>query len=425
MPPLVSIVIPHFNRAKLLHETLCSLQDQTRGDWEAIVVDDGSTTEEWQQAQSFADSRVRFLQRVDGTKGPSRCRNLGLAEASAPYVMFVDSDDLVAPWCLEHRIPKMEQTPDVAFCVFPVMLFSKTPGDDNRLWNRLENDPVELEKVSGTLEHSEQLEKIPGPESSRHLFRESELDLDRFLRSDPPWHTSSPLWRQESLLKLAGFDDQIMYGDDADLHMRALLKRLPYAKIGAVSKKVSGTLEGSEKLQENLMPESSRHFFRSECLPDVFIRRADDIRITNSLSEQLLVSRVVRLERGTRLLKEFGTAEQCQLWAGQYFGEAEFLLFNVPKSRSRQLESLRLWQRDWTPSVLQRLTARSYFSVARATKKKCYLLLRIARRMAMLVLPESYFPRGGEFESAVMPEARHRFMMEQLSLNSPARKKCP
>ena len=69
--PVVSIIIPHFNRVLLLHETLASLQKQSFTEWEAIVVDDGSNPEQWGRAQEFSDSRVRFLQRTDGVKGPS------------------------------------------------------------------------------------------------------------------------------------------------------------------------------------------------------------------------------------------------------------------------------------------------------------------------------------------------------------------
>jgi glycosyltransferase involved in cell wall biosynthesis len=358
MPPAVSIIIPHFNRADLLHETLRSLQAQTRSDWEAIVVDDGSAPEEWQRAQAFADSRVQFLRRVDGLKGPSRCRNLGLAKAIAPYVMFVDSDDVVAPWCLEQRIPELEMRPGSAFCVFDVMLFQKTPGDMATLWNRLEG----------------------------------ENDLERFLKSDPPWHTSSPLWRRTALEKLGGFDEQIMYGDDADLHMRAIFEQLPYMKAG----------------------------MQPELLPDVFIRRASADRITNTLSDALLDSRLARLHRGTLLLKRHGSPEQCRLWSGQYFVEGEFLLFNVPKSRQRQLSVLRLWRQDGVFCVWQRYAAGTYLAFARLTRRPCYIALRLARRVAMLVLPSACFPHGGEFESVVVPEPLQTAVIKQLGWNSPA-----
>lgn len=333
-----------------------SLQKQSLTDWEAIVVDDGSVPEEWGNARRFSDPRVRFLQRTDGIKGPSRCRNIGLQASTGRFVMFVDSDDLVAPWCLTERVAQLEATSDVAYCVFPVMLFQKTPGDMATLWNRLEGDN----------------------------------DLERFLRSDPPWHTSSPLWRRQAIEQLGGFDEEIMYGDDADLHMRALFSGLPYKKVDRV-------------------------------LPDVFIRRATEDRITNTLSDRLLDSRMKRLERGAHLLKQRGTSEQQQAWEGQYFVEAEFLLFSVPNSVERQLSVLATWQREWTPSIVRSIVARSYMAAARLTKNHGYIVLRFARRLAMLLLPESFFPRGsGNFESAtvapsILETLRSNWSMRQES----------
>ena len=369
MPPLVSIIIPHFNRAALLHETLTSLLKQTRGDWEAIVVDDGSEVDEWSRAQQFSDPRVRFLRRTDGHKGPSRCRNLGLMASTGRFVMFVDSDDIVAPWCLAERTARIEANPEADYCVFPVMLFQKTPGDMATLWNRLEGDGSVSRKqcqvpfVRSTRGASSS-QKVPDTLLSNTI----DNDLERFLKSDPPWHTSSPLWRRDAIERLGGFDEEIMYGDDAHLHMRTLFAGLSYHKA-------------------------------IDNLPDVFIRRATNHRITNTLSDQLLDSRMTRLEKGTQLVQEYGSPEQQRLWEGQYFVEAEFLMFNVPHSQSRQAKVLRSWQDVFRPSIVARSTAACYFYVASLTRNHCYIVLRLMRRIAMKILPNEYFPRGGFFES--------------------------
>jgi glycosyltransferase involved in cell wall biosynthesis len=347
----VSIIIPHFNRGELLLQTLSSIVNQTYKNWEVIVVDDGSDPNEWSRAQQFADSRVRFVQRDSGIKGPSQCRNLGLKEITGNFVMFVDSDDIVAPWCLAERTVRIEASPDVDYCVFPVMLFQKTPGDMATLWNRLEGDN----------------------------------DLERFLKSDPPWHTSSPLWRRAAIEQLCGFDEEIMYGDDADLHMRALFAKLCYAKAG-------------------------------DHLPDVFVRRATNDRITNTLSDRLLDSRMTRLAKGKELVKKYGISCQQRQWEGQYFVEAEFLLFNVPNSRQRQQDILRMWRQNWTPTAIYSLVASYYFYVAHLTKDRCYLLLRIARRLAMTILPREFFPRGGSFESVELPTEMLNTLKAKLAI---------
>ncbi|HEY0792713.1 MAG TPA: glycosyltransferase family 2 protein [Chthoniobacterales bacterium] len=95
--PELSVVIPTFNRAKLLARALASLPSTAAGDLEIIVVDDGSSdgTEEvvggWKRP-------VRFLRQDHA--GPGRARNLGWDQATAPYVAFLDSDDVWLPWTL-------------------------------------------------------------------------------------------------------------------------------------------------------------------------------------------------------------------------------------------------------------------------------------------------------------------------------------
>jgi hypothetical protein len=338
MSPAVAVIIPHFNRAELLHETLRSLQQQSLEDWEAVVVDDGSDAGEWQHARGFSDHRVRFLQRTDGVKGPSRCRNLGWQRASAPFVMFVDSDDLLAPWCLESRVAALSNEPGADAVVFPVMLFQLQPGDSPKLWNSLNGAN----------------------------------DLRRFLRSDPPWHTSSPLWRREALQQVQGFDEDVIYGDDADLHIRALLAGQTFRKF-------------------------------NDQLPDAFVRRADDSRITNTLTERLLDSREMRLARGSAAMQVAGSREEQLAWQGQYLVEVEFLLFNVPDSRLRQDRILSAWREVWQPVWRHWVIARSYVTMAQATRSSCYPVLRVARRVARALLPECFFPTGGQFETAELP----------------------
>ncbi len=136
--PRVSVVIPHFNRARLLSETLESIHQQSVADWEVIIVDDGSEPEEWAAIRAMESDRIRVLQRTNGIKGPSRCRNMGAAEARGELLLFLDSDDVLAPWCLGQRLERVSQEPELGVWVFPVMLFHQRPGDGAQCWNRLE-----------------------------------------------------------------------------------------------------------------------------------------------------------------------------------------------------------------------------------------------------------------------------------------------
>ncbi len=107
----VSVVIPARNAAGTLRETLASLQDQTRGDWEAVVVDDGSIDETYAVARAAADedSRVRPLRIRAG--GVSAARNVGLAEARHDLLLFLDADDLVRPTFLALLGRELDRDP--------------------------------------------------------------------------------------------------------------------------------------------------------------------------------------------------------------------------------------------------------------------------------------------------------------------------
>ena len=349
----VSIVIPHFNRAELLTETLESVRRQTFTDWEVIVVDDGSTPEQMAIVMAFAADRITILQRTNGLKGPSRCRNLGAAASKGEYLIFVDSDDLLAPWCLESRLAFCFKNHDVGFYVFPVLLFKNVPGDVNSLWNTLDGAD----------------------------------DLDRFIRSDPPWHTSSPLWKREAFETVGGFNEFVMYGDDSDLHMRALLHGISYCKS-------------------------------IDQMPDAFVRRADQVRITNTISESLLDSRMDRLEQGSLALKLQGTPLQCRVWQGQYFVEAEFLLFNVPNSKTRQRQVMEAWKANWQIGFLTSILIIAYFHTARATKKRFYLLLRIARRFVAIFFPEPFIFGAHAGASIRLTTEKLSELMQRLAVSS-------
>ena len=103
--PLVSIVIPAFNRGGCLADALASLQAQTWTNWEVIVVDDGSSdsTIEIVESVRARDARIRLV-RHDANRGAQAARNTGIDHAGGEWVAFLDSDDLWLPDSLEVRM---------------------------------------------------------------------------------------------------------------------------------------------------------------------------------------------------------------------------------------------------------------------------------------------------------------------------------
>lgn len=117
---LVSIIIPTYNRAHLISETLDSVLAQTYENWECIIVDDGSTDDSEFVINGFVkkDNRFRYLDRPLGRpKGANACRNFGFEISVGKYIMFLDSDDVCENFCLLERLTIMIQNSDINLLV--------------------------------------------------------------------------------------------------------------------------------------------------------------------------------------------------------------------------------------------------------------------------------------------------------------------
>lgn len=90
---IFSIIIPTYNRADLIKETIQSVLNQTFTDYEIIVVDDGSTDNTADVVQSFTSYKIRYFKIPNSERGYAR--NFGASKASAPWLYFLDSDDLL------------------------------------------------------------------------------------------------------------------------------------------------------------------------------------------------------------------------------------------------------------------------------------------------------------------------------------------
>lgn len=197
-----SIIIPTFNRASLLMETLYSIGSQTYTNWECIVVDDGSTdtTQTIVSALVEEDSRFTFIERPEHIqKGAPSCRNLGLKNATGTLVLFFDSDDVLAPDTLLNRIAVVQTYPGYDFWVFQTIRFSETIGDDSHIWNVLDTP--------------------------------NQTDLESFLGVNPVWHTSGPLFSRKFLTDNAlEYTERVRSWQDWEFHIRILLLQPTYYK---------------------------------------------------------------------------------------------------------------------------------------------------------------------------------------------------
>ncbi len=125
--PLVSVIVPHYNLAEFLPETLASIEQQTYTNIETIVVDDGSTDP---ASLAFIDSLDRPNLRVvrQANQGLSGARNTGVREARGEFILPVDADDLISPTFIEKAVRVMQREPELAYVTALVGYFRQSPS---------------------------------------------------------------------------------------------------------------------------------------------------------------------------------------------------------------------------------------------------------------------------------------------------------
>ena len=113
--PLISVILPTYNRMKFLPKAVESILNQTYPDFELIIINDGSSddTETWVNNQT--DKRIRFIS-YSKNQGVSYARNLGLKEAKGKYIAFTDSDDKNEKTRFEEQIEILESDKNIAIC---------------------------------------------------------------------------------------------------------------------------------------------------------------------------------------------------------------------------------------------------------------------------------------------------------------------
>jgi glycosyltransferase involved in cell wall biosynthesis len=113
--PLVSIVMPTYNRAKLILETIESVLHQSYPHWELIIVDDGSDDETEFVVNAISNSKIKYF-RIAHTGLLGKVRNVGIEKSSGQYIAFLDSDDLWRRDKLEFQLSLLIKYSNSKFC---------------------------------------------------------------------------------------------------------------------------------------------------------------------------------------------------------------------------------------------------------------------------------------------------------------------
>ncbi len=184
--PAVSIVIPTYNRADLLADSLRSIAGQTFTDYEIIVVDDGSDDGTREYIAS-CPQKIRYLWQQN--QGVSEARNHALRVTHSEFVAFLDSDDLWQPTFLEQSVRRLRQHPDEAL-VYTDFISTDAAGNVLRGHRK----------------------KPYGGKVTTRLFASTFI------------HTSAVVGRAAIIRDAGGFDGRLTHNEDYDLWLRLSLR---------------------------------------------------------------------------------------------------------------------------------------------------------------------------------------------------------
>jgi len=126
--PLVSIITPCYNDAHFIHLPINSVLDQPYGNYEMIIVNDGSTDKRTLDILGNIDhSKIRVVHKKNG--GLPAARNFGINLSKGKYILPLDSDDQITSICLERSVRELENKPNIAMVYGDYMVF----GDEDRV----------------------------------------------------------------------------------------------------------------------------------------------------------------------------------------------------------------------------------------------------------------------------------------------------
>lgn len=202
---LITIIIPTYNRAYLINETLNSVLYQTYKNWECIIIDDESTdnTSDIVEKWVLKDFRFKYYIRPPGSlKGANACRNYGIEKSKGDYVVFLDSDDLLKEDCLEQRINAFNKYPEFDMLVFSMGHFTN-----------IDNCFID---------------------ETRRIFEGSNTDtiLEFVFGRKLPWNITRPIYKKQSVFNTnLRFNENIQNFQDDEFHINLLYKLKPKYKI--------------------------------------------------------------------------------------------------------------------------------------------------------------------------------------------------
>lgn len=228
---LVSIIIPTYNRAGRLPETLKSVFGQSYSSFEVVLVDDGST-DDTAAVVAGSDPRLRYIRQANG--GVSAARNRGLREARGEFICFLDSDDLWSPWKIEAQLAVLKALPAVGMVWTDMSAIDEAGVELHPRYLRTfysAHRKVRIEELLPAQTTLGQLwRSAPDPLTVRPILVGEafpQILLGNLV------HTSTVMLRRTRQLLVGDFDESLLRsGEDYDFHLRTCMHG-PVALIDA------------------------------------------------------------------------------------------------------------------------------------------------------------------------------------------------
>ncbi len=204
----VSVVMPLYNAEEYVEAAVRSVLASDLAAFELLVMDDGSKDRSADIVAAIDDPRI-VLVRMQASGGPSRPRNVAIARARAPYVAFLDSDDLLCPDTLSASADALQANPSAGLTFTD---YESIDASGAQIQSSVHADYPTLRTLTRT-PVAAGWELIPQPQFARALLQENFIN------------TSGVMVRRDLLQAVGPFDESLVYSEDRDLWFRLAHQR--------------------------------------------------------------------------------------------------------------------------------------------------------------------------------------------------------
>jgi len=221
--PLVSVIIPTYNRGWILKEAIESVRSQTYRNFELIIVDDGSTDDTQDILENFKEELVVIRQT---NKGVSAARNKGVAFSRGTLISFLDSDDLWKPEKLANQVAFFVSNPEIQICQTDEIWIRKGKRVNPKKYHQKPSGMIYVPSLSlclvspsAVMMKKKLFQSVGGFDET---FPACE-DYDLWLRIGCRYPV--PLIEQELVIKRGGHEDQLSRSPGLDKYRIMALKK--------------------------------------------------------------------------------------------------------------------------------------------------------------------------------------------------------